>query len=184
MSEPAAPTVTASVVICTRNRHDKIAAAVALALAQHHPSFDVTVIDQSTTDETERALQRFRDDPKFRYVHVDVAGLSRAYNRGISLTTGEILAFTDDDCVVEPDWLDHIVAAFESEPDGELLYGHVEPFGETPEEVAGTPTLAVEKPERLSKADGFRVFCMGANFAAVRAVPFSLFSLIGLRMRL
>lgn len=162
------PVEPASIVICTRNRHDQIAAAVAGVLAQDHPAFDVTVIDQSTTDETERALDRFANDRRLRYVHSDVAGLSRAYNRGIRETAGTILAFTDDDCVVEPNWLSSIVAAFAAEPDGDLLYGRVDSFGESADEVAGTPFLAVTAPERLSKGDGFRVVGMGANFAARR----------------
>jgi GT2 family glycosyltransferase len=161
-------TVDASIVICTRNRHDKIASAVGRVLAQDYPSFDVTVIDQSTSDETAQALRQYSADARLHYVHTDVAGLSRAYNRGISECAGSVLAFTDDDCVVEPDWLGHIVAAFEAEPEGELLYGHVQPLGESPEEIEGTPYLDVTKPERLSKSDGFRVFGMGANFAARR----------------
>ena len=35
----------------------------------------------------------------------DIAGLSRAYNIGIRETRGEVLAFTDDDCVAPPDWI-------------------------------------------------------------------------------
>lgn len=158
----------ASVVICTRNRHDKIAHAVECVLAQDYPRFDLTVIDQSTTDETEVALRRFGDDARLRYVHSDVAGLSKAYNTGIAETTGAILAFTDDDCVVPTDWLSNIVKAFGQESDGDLMYGHVEPLGSTDEEVAGTPALAVTRPERLGRSDGFRVFGMGANFAARR----------------
>src|SRR4051812_35714488 len=94
------------VVICTRNRHDKIATAVSCVLQNDYPSFRLTVIDQSTSSATGDALASIveRDD-RLHYVHVDEAGLSRAYNTGVRLTTADLLAFTDDDCVVPTDWI-------------------------------------------------------------------------------
>lgn len=158
-----------SVVICTRNRGAKIGTAVASVLAQDHPSFDLTVIDQSTDDGSEEAVKPLMAaDGRLRYFRVDEVGLSRAYNNGIRRTTGTILAFTDDDCIVAPDWLSTIVAAFEGEPDGDLLYGRVVPFDEPAHGDHLTPVLDITKPERLSKSDGFKVFGMGANFAARR----------------
>lgn len=164
----------ASVVICTRNREDKIGNAVRNVLASTYPHFDLTIIDQSTSDATERAIRDVAgDDERVRYVHIDRPGLSGAYNQGIARTTGEILAFTDDDCLVPPDWLSRIVDAFESEPDGDLLYGQVIPLDQ--DRAALTPFLRIHEPTRLSKQDGFKVFGMGANFAARRR----LFDTIG-----
>lgn len=165
-----------SVVICTRNREDKIANAVGSVLAVGYPSFDLTIIDQSTSDGTRKALEDIlAADSRVSYHHFDEAGLSRAYNRGIERSTGEIMAFTDDDCIVPEDWLTSIVRAFDAEPDGELLYGRVVPFGEGAENDELTPSLDVPVPRRLSKKDGFQVFGMGANYAARR----SLFDRIG-----
>lgn len=158
-----------SAVICTRNREDKIGTAVASVLASDYPSFELTVIDQSTTDGTRKVVEPMAaDDPRLRYIHVDEAGLSRAYNNGIRRTDGEILAFTDDDCIVAPDWLSTIVDAFAAEPDGDLLYGQVVAAGSTADDNALTPQLHIPAPERLSKHDGYKVFGMGANFAARR----------------
>lgn len=151
-----------SVVICTRDREQFIAAAVESVLACDYPSFDVTVIDQSTTDGTEAALSPLRGDERLRYVHRDEAGLSRARNTGITSTTGSVIVFTDDDCVAHPDWLASIVRALDIEPDGDLLYGTVLPVS------VGTPSLEIERPGRISKRDGYRVYGMGANFAARR----------------
>jgi glycosyltransferase involved in cell wall biosynthesis len=165
-----------STVICTRNREDKIGTAIQSVLANDYPSFDLTVIDQSTSDATRQVVEPMAaTDSRLRYVHVDEAGLSRAYNNGIARTTGAILAFTDDDCVVAPDWLTSIANAFATEPDGDLLYGQVMAAGDTPEDIANTPALVIQTAERLSRRDGFKVFGMGANFSARR----SLFSSIG-----
>ena len=160
-----------SAVICTRNRPDKIGNAVETVLANTYPNFDLTIIDQSTNDETETIVRRIGErDGRVRYQRMSKSGLSRAYNLAIASTTGPIIAFTDDDCLVPSDWIEKIVTAFEEQPDGELMYGQVVPaYPENGGDVL-TPLLRIDKPERLDRANGFRVFGMGANFAARRSL--------------
>ena len=158
-----------SAVICTRNRHESVEDAVASVLANDYPNFDVTIIDQSDDDRTETIVKQLEAGPgQLRYIHTPVPGLSRAYNLGIRETQGRIIAFTDDDCVAPRDWISSIVEAFKSEPDADLLYGQVL----EPESLRGhggvLPTLRIAAPERLSRRDGFRLYGMGANFAARR----------------
>ena len=165
---PATPTHV-SAVMCTRNRAHSIAQAVTSVMGNTYPDYTLTIIDQSTTNDTELAIAPIAAaDPRVRYVHTDLAGLSRAYNSGIRATDGEILVFTDDDCIVAEDWIATIVAAFESEPDGDLLYGQVIAASNEGDDANLTPTLTIDRPERLGKGEGFRVFGMGANFAARR----------------
>lgn len=172
---PDRPDGSVSVVICTRNRPDKIGASVEHVLANDHPNFTLTVIDQSDDDRTGAVVRAIADgDGRLSYYHINEVGLSRAYNRGITLTDGEIIAFTDDDCVAPADWIRTVEAAFVEEPDADLLYGQVVPLEEG-DESGLTPNLQFDRPERLSRADGFRVFGMGANFAARRR----LFDAIG-----
>ena len=166
-----------SSVICTRNRPDLIGTAVESVLANDYPDFDLLIVDQSDdprTGDIVRALMPAH--PELRYLHTSTPGLSRAYNIGIRETRGEVLAFTDDDCVAPADWIGSIVAAFAAEPDADMLYGQVL----LPRALAGTddviPTLAITQPQRLSQRDGFRICGMGANFAARRR----LFDRVGL----
>lgn len=166
-----------SVVICTRNRSDKIGNAVESVLANTYPKIDLTIIDQSTNGETEAILRRVCErDGRVRYQRMSTSGLSRAYNLAIASTTGPIIAFTDDDCLVPTDWIDKIGAAFEDQHDGELMYGQVLPAYPENDGAALTPSLRIDKPERMDRANGFRVFGMGANFAARR----SLFERVGM----
>lgn len=166
-SSAARPRVSA--VMCTRNRADKIRQAVASVLANDHPDFDLTVVDQSSTDESRQAIaDLIEGDTRLLYVHTVEAGLSRAYNTGIARTTGEVLAFTDDDCIAPTDWLSRIVAAFESDGEADLLYGQVLPARVDDDSAVLTPLLKIDQPERLGRGQGFRVFGMGANFAARR----------------
>jgi glycosyltransferase involved in cell wall biosynthesis len=165
-----------SAVICTRDRPNKIGNAVRSVLANSHQDFDLTVVDQSATGETEAVISAIAaTDARARLVRDDGVGLSRAYNIGIEASQGDILAFTDDDCLVPENWLSSIVEAFSSDPDAQLLYGQVLPISPPGPDRGLTPFLTIERPERLSRQDGFRVFGMGANFAARR----SLFSAIG-----
>jgi glycosyltransferase involved in cell wall biosynthesis len=166
-----------SVVICTRNRPDLIGNAVTSVLANTYPEFDLLVVDQSTDARTGEIVMRLgQEHPNLRYLHTDKAGLSRAYNIGIRETSGEIIAFTDDDCVAPPDWLDRVRGAFEAEPSAELMYGQVllpASLADRPDDV---PTLNIGFPWSLNRTrSGFVIYGMGANYAARR----SLFTKIG-----
>jgi glycosyltransferase involved in cell wall biosynthesis len=158
-----------SAIICTRNRHESVGAAVASVLANEYPNFDLTVVDQSDSSRTEEIVLGLPTPPgRLRYIHSSVPGLSRAYNLAIRETHGEILAFTDDDCVAPSDWISTIVAAFEAEPDGDLLYGQVLEPAALRGHDGIVPQLHILRPERLGPREGFRIYGMGANFAARR----------------
>jgi glycosyltransferase involved in cell wall biosynthesis len=167
-----------SVVVCTRDRHETIGEALESIAACEYPSFDIHVMDQSTNDLTRQIVLPLADKHQGRaqihYHHLDKAGLSRSYNRGMAVSDGEIIAFTDDDCIVPSDWLSRIAKNFTDDPELGLLYGQVLiPASLMPEAMKGTlivPDLHFEKRERLSKKDGFKVFGMGANMAIRRSL--------------
>jgi glycosyltransferase involved in cell wall biosynthesis len=158
-----------SAIICTRNRPDLIGTAVASVLANTYPSFDLLVVDQSDDDRTGAAVRKLiPSHPNLRYLHTPVAGLSRAYNIGIRETTGDVLAFTDDDCVAPLDWIETIAHAFDVDGTADMLYGQVlrpASFANKPDII---PALAIAAPRRFSRRDGFQLYGMGANFAARR----------------
>lgn len=159
-----------SAIICTRNRPDLIGNAVASVMNNAHDAFELLVIDQSSDDSTERAVARFREDIRFRYIHLDRVGLSHAYNTGISLASAPTLAFTDDDCIAPPDWLASVERAFERHPDVEMLYGQTLAAPELKDARGVLPALPIRREEKLGKGYGFRVYGMGANFALRREI--------------
>ncbi|HLF79266.1 MAG TPA: glycosyltransferase family A protein [Dehalococcoidia bacterium] len=157
-----------SVVICTRNRPELIGQAVGSVLACDHPDFELLVVDQSSDDATERALAKYRSDVHLRYMHVLRAGLAPARNLGLQQTAAPIIAFTDDDCTVPPDWLQSIERAFETNPDVDLMYGDTHRAPDMAEDLGVIPALAIARQEKLGKGYGFRIYGMGADFALRR----------------
>jgi glycosyltransferase involved in cell wall biosynthesis len=71
----------------------------------------VLVVDNNSTDDTPAVVQEFicRYPSHFRYVFEPTPGRSHALNRGIRESQGEILAFTDDDVIVEQEWLKNLI---------------------------------------------------------------------------
>jgi glycosyltransferase involved in cell wall biosynthesis len=82
------------------------------------------VIDQSDGTQAEQALSRFVD-PRLRYVRTDTRGVTLARNLGIERSDGDIVACTDDDCRVAPDWASTIAAIFDADPQVAVVCGRV-----------------------------------------------------------
>lgn len=116
-----------AVIVATFNRGARIVPLVASILRSEVTDFELVIVDQSPHDETRRAIEPFLGDPRIRYVHSDIAGTSRARNRGFELTTAPIIAITDDDCIVPPNWLSQLAAPFEMHPEIGVVYCNVEP---------------------------------------------------------
>src|SRR6266851_1486604 len=160
-----------SAVICTRNRHDLIERAVISVLDNTYPEFDLLVIDQSDNDETAKLMRALmKTHANLRYLHSSKPGLSRAYNTGVRESKGEILAFTDDDCVAPSDWISSIVDTFQRDFEADLLYGQVRRAPPLLGHDGECPELLFSEPARFGPRNGFRIYGMGANFAARRRI--------------
>ncbi|MGV3722005.1 MAG: glycosyltransferase [Actinomycetota bacterium] len=173
----ATPAPKISVIVCTRDRHETIGQALESIAECDYPSFDIHVMDQSTNELTRNAIEllsgRYGDRCPMHYHHLDKAGLSRACNQGMARSDGELIAFTDDDCIVPPDWLTRIGDAFREDPEAGLLYGQVlvpESLEAVTEAGNIVPALEFPRRERLSLKDGFKVTGMGANMALRRSL--------------
>ena len=117
-----------SVLICTRNRADKLKRAVDSVLANSFTDFELIVVDQSTDGMTAAALATI-DDSRLRYIHTDTVGVAKSRNRAAREGRAEILVYTDDDCVCDREWLASIHAEFQANPTVLAVYGRVIPYG-------------------------------------------------------
>ena len=106
---PLNPTV--SVIVPVRDGESTIADCIDAILAAEYPSDcrEVLVVDNGSTDGTASLIKA----RPVTYLSEPEPGVSNARNRGIAESTGDILAFVDADCLVEPQWLTELVRPFE-----------------------------------------------------------------------
>lgn len=96
-----------SVVVCTYNGGRTLAQCLYSLQKLNYPDYEIIVVNDGSTDATREILARF---PDVRAFHQENMGLSVARNTGLQAATGEIVAYTDDDCFADPDWLAHLVS--------------------------------------------------------------------------
>ncbi|HWQ34193.1 MAG TPA: glycosyltransferase [Blastocatellia bacterium] len=120
-----------SVVVGTWNRCRLLESALESLLRQKADgiSYEVIVVDNNSTDETRRLVESLiaEGETRLRYLFEREQGISWARNRGIREARGAIVAFTDDDVQVSPDWVACIKQAFGEHPDAACVGGKVLP---------------------------------------------------------
>jgi GT2 family glycosyltransferase len=115
---PLDPAPLASVVVATRDRPTELIACVRGLLGLAYPDYEILLVDNApSSEDTAVAVGRhFGHLPGVRYLREDRPGLSNARNRGLAEAAGEVVAFTDDDVLVDPAWLASLVAALGAAP--------------------------------------------------------------------
>ncbi len=103
-----------SVVVATRDRAASLRACLDSLLRQDYPSFDIVVVDSApaSAETAELISMHYASTGRVRYVHEHRPGLGLAHNCGLSYVFSPIVAFTDDDVVVDTRWLSTLAAGF------------------------------------------------------------------------
>jgi glycosyltransferase involved in cell wall biosynthesis/peptidoglycan/xylan/chitin deacetylase (PgdA/CDA1 family) len=115
LSKAATPPIAAtmpatSVVICTRDRPDELRRCLESLPQQTYPIAEIIVVDNASKDLRTRDVAL---EAGVVYVREDRPGLDVARNTGARRATGSIIAYTDDDVLLYPTWLERLVAAFD-----------------------------------------------------------------------
>ena len=97
-----------SVVICAYNAERTMRDCLESLRKLDYPNYEVVIVDDGSRDST---AQISADFPEFRLIRQPNKGLSVARNVGAHAANGEIVAYTDSDCVVDPHWLTLMVRA-------------------------------------------------------------------------
>src|SRR5215472_1348023 len=100
-----------SVVVCSYNAERTMEACLASLETLDYPDYEVIVVNDGSTDRTLEIAERFQ---YCRIISQPNKGLSVARNVGAEAATGEIVAYTDSDCVADPDWLTYLVGKMEA----------------------------------------------------------------------
>jgi glycosyltransferase involved in cell wall biosynthesis len=134
-----------SVVLATRNRAALLAETLNALTRQRWPRdrFEIIVADNGSIDDTRAAVldAAARDGaPLIHYLYVAQSGKSSAVNQALPLTSGDLLAFTDDDVRPAPDWIARLAAAFD-QTGADFLAGRILPRWQTAPPVWLSPPL-------------------------------------------
>jgi cellulose synthase/poly-beta-1,6-N-acetylglucosamine synthase-like glycosyltransferase len=119
-----------SVIICARNESDNLEKYLPVVLTQKYPAYEVIVVDDASSDDTDMLLMRFmlkyknlrttaiQADKKFSH------GKKLAVTIGIKAAKNDIMAFIDADCVPAGDqWLQAMVSGLQEKKQLVLGYG-------------------------------------------------------------
>jgi glycosyltransferase involved in cell wall biosynthesis len=110
MDTPKADYPNVSVVVPVYNAQRTISDCIESLLNLNYPreNFEIIAVDNASTDHTTQILSRYNSELKI--FNEKKRGPAAARNKGIVNATGEVIAFTDSDCVVDREWLKNLVA--------------------------------------------------------------------------
>ena len=159
-----------TVILCTFNRSRmscrRLWPALLPRCCRIPIGWEVLVVDNNSKDKTREVVDEFRDQypDRFRYLFEPQPGKSHALNAGIQEARGDILAFMDDDVIVEPTWLElsHLHCAMVIGP--ALVGGFCRNGVACPQ--GGCPVLAATPLLRLV------VFDLGLEAGPLHEAPF------------
>lgn len=131
--------------------------------------WDIWVIDNNSNDATPDTVSQFvaASPNRIHYLFEPVPGKSVALNRGIRKSSGDVVVFTDDDCIPDPCWLENIAREFSCRPELGILGGRIELYN--PQDLPITIRTSGERRLLSNAADVFS-FIAGCNMAVRRGV--------------
>lgn len=114
-----------SVVVCTYNGVGRIRDLLDSLKKQTYRNMEVVVVDDGSTDGTPDIVKEY----PYRLVRHKVnRGLAYSRNTGIKSAKGDIIVFTDDDCVADKNWIRNIAACYQENPEINAIGGKVKPY--------------------------------------------------------
>jgi GT2 family glycosyltransferase len=124
---PAADAAGVSIVVCTRERPELLQECLQALLLIDYAPLEILVVDNApTADLTKKIVSELAySDPRVRYTCEPFPGLSRARNHGLAVARFDLVAFTDDDVIVDPGWPAALAAGFAADPEVACITGLV-----------------------------------------------------------
>ncbi len=104
-----------SLIICTKNRAAQLSQSLTyIGQIRSKADWELIIVDSGSTDETPLVIAEFLKSATFRATTTYEAqpGNGRGRNAGLALARGKIIAFSDDDCYISPDYVDQVIEVF------------------------------------------------------------------------
>jgi len=119
-----------SVVIPSYNRAYCIATTVDSVLAQTHKNLEILIVDDGSSDGTRDLIaERYRGEPRVRYIHQANAGVSAARNHGLRLATGQFVSLLDSDDIWLPWKVEAQLRCLEALPTAGMIWTDMDAIG-------------------------------------------------------
>ncbi len=156
-----------TVIVATLNRAEQICNCVRSfesLLLDRISDWEIIVVDNGSTDDTAARLASLQEtsDLPLRYILEPTPGVSAARNTGIRAAKHDILAFTDDDCRVDPGWLSAVAQGFGSDPSIKMMGGRVDLFDPEDYEIS---TRRFDDRAEIKTIDDMFTRLIGCNVA-------------------
>lgn len=119
-----------SVVVCTYNGSRIIRDCLEGLTKLNYPNFEVVIVNDGSTDNTETIIKEFSVPHGFRLISTPNRGLSNARNTGMEAATGELIAYLDDDARPDPHWLQYLAVDFMRTPSAAIGGPNIPPPGD------------------------------------------------------
>lgn len=115
-----------SIIIPTYNSEHVICRAVDSCLDQTYRDIEIIVIDDGSTDDTQKVLEKYAHETRFKYIYQNNQERSYARNNALKLANGEFIQFLDADDIIHPQKLEKQVAYLTKNPEYYMVYCGVE----------------------------------------------------------
>jgi glycosyltransferase involved in cell wall biosynthesis len=155
-----------SVIVSTLDRAsslDRCLAHLATSASQFDAPWELIVVDNGSTDATPSVVARWTLDLPMRSLREHRRGLAVARNAGLRAATGRITAFVDDDCIVTPEWLPAIIAAYATPGSADGIGGRVSLWDSSDLPVS---IRDFADPRDVTDLQGIMSRLIGCNFTA------------------
>lgn len=126
-----------TVIICTYNRASSLSRALESlceAATRVGDRWELLVVDNRCTDDTPAVIERFKGRLPITRLEQPAAGISNARNAGVAAARGEYVVWTDDDVVVNQDWLAIWIEGLRAHPGDAVFGGRARPVLEEPQQ--------------------------------------------------
>lgn len=98
-----------SVIVCTKNREEHLDSCLSNIVRTGYPYDEILVIDNGSDDLARKKNEQLAARAGAKYYYEAKTGLSCARNRGIKEATGDIIVYSDDDFIVDKEWLTYLI---------------------------------------------------------------------------
>jgi len=117
-----------SVVVVTYNRPESLRLTIAALAAQTRVSDEVVIVDNGSNVDCAEVVKQFSDDLNIVYKYIEKSSIAVGRNVGAYASQGDIVAFTDDDCIPHETWVENIIASFQRDEKTVAIGGKISSY--------------------------------------------------------